>query len=140
MEEQSKIIWEFLEAAFRTGTLDELLQFVNVLAGKNFEDMSQLFADLEDVFIEMENTKNLEENFGKIYLILKELTNEDLLEGIRVLLSLINPLVESVIEKGGGDSPLSSEKQAELRSKMIQSARTVMHLASMALKMYIASV
>lgn len=140
MEEQTKIMWDFMEAAFRTGALDEILQLVNVVSGKNFEDMSQGFADLEDIFMEMEDTSSLEENFGTFYQVLKELTNDDVLEGIGILLSFVNPWIESLVQKGGGDSPLSSEKQEELRTKFIKSVKSIFTLGSLGSKMYFASI
>ena len=35
MEGQEKIIWDFSETAFRTGTLDKILDLIEVLTGKN---------------------------------------------------------------------------------------------------------
>ncbi len=139
MEGQAKIMWDFLETAFRTGTLDELLKLVQVATGKGFEDLSQSFANVEDVFMDMEDTSSFEENFGKIYEIMEALTDDEVIEGLGILLSLLNPLISTVMEKTGKDTLLSAEMQEELKEKSQKIIKALKALGSLGSKMVIAN-
>ncbi len=139
MEGHAKIMWDFLETAFRTGTLDELLKLVQVLAGKEFEDLSQSFANVEDVFMEMEDTSSLEENLGKMFEIMQVLTDDEVIEGLGLLLFLVNPLIASVMEKTGKSTLLSPKMQEETKEKSQKIIKTLVALGSIGTKMAMAN-
>jgi len=117
MEGQTKIIWDFTETAFRTGALDRILDLVQVLTGNNTQTLYEGLADLEDVFIEMADTAPMEERLGRIYDTLQALTDDDILDGIGTLLSLVTPAISMLATHADGDSPMTPEKQEEIKKK-----------------------
>jgi hypothetical protein len=116
MDPQTKIVWDFSETAFRTGALDKILDLANVLTEKKPEDFSRDMANLEDVFIEMLDTAPMEKGFGRVYEVMEALTDDDVLEGLGILLSIVTPVLRKVAEQADGD-PFTLEKQAEVKEK-----------------------
>ena len=139
MEGQTLILWNFLETAFRTGTLDACLNLVQVLSGEEDEDMSKKFADLEEWFMEQDDLARVDEAFDIIYPLMKELTNDDTVEGIGILVSLLVPLIESVIKKNGIDSALSFSVQKEVKEKARKVLNTLKTIGAVGAKIYLAS-
>ncbi len=117
MDEQAKIVWDFLETAFRTGTLDKVLDLVGIMAGKDLEDMSEAFNSLEDIFLEMEDASVMEEKFDMVYQVLEALTDDEVMDGLGTLISLLTPLLRLVKMQAGDDDLLTPEKQAEIKAK-----------------------
>ena len=116
MEGQTKIIWDFTETAFRTGALDRILDLVQVLTGNSTQTLYDGLADLEDVFIEMEDTAPMEERLGRIYETLQALTDDDILDGIGTLLSVLTPAISMLAAQADG-APMTPEKQTEIKKK-----------------------
>jgi len=116
MEGQTKIIWDFTETAFRTGALDRILDLVQVLTGNSTQTLYDGLADLEDVFIEMADTAPMEERLGRIYETLQALTDDDILDGIGTLLSVLTPAISMLAAQADG-APMTPEKQAEIKKK-----------------------
>ena len=116
MEGQTKIIWDFTETAFRTGALDRILDLVQVLTGNSTQTLYDGLAALEDVFIEMEDTAPMEEKLGRIYETLQALTDDDILDGIGTLLSVLTPAISMLAAQADG-APMTPEKQTEIKKK-----------------------
>ena len=116
MEGQTKIVWDFAETAFRTGALDRILDLVQVLTGNSTQTLYEGLADLEDVFIEMEDTAPMEERLGSIYDTLQALTDDDILDGIGTLLSVLTPAISMLAAQADG-TPMTPEKQTEIKKK-----------------------
>ncbi len=139
MEGQTLILWNFVETAFRTGTLDEFLNLTQVLTGEEDEDMSQKFADLEEWFMEKDDLTFIDEIFEVIYPLLQELTDDEAVEGIGIIVSLVAPILKSVMEKNGIDSALSPDLQADVKEKARKVLKTLKTIGAIGVKMYMAS-
>ncbi|MBU0996253.1 MAG: hypothetical protein KJ737_27460 [Proteobacteria bacterium] len=139
MEGQTLILWNFLETAFRTGTIDEVLNLVQVMTGEEDEDMSEMFADLEEWFLERDDLSSVDDAFGIIYPLMKELTDDETMEGIGILVSLIIPVIKSVKDKNGIDSLLSPEIQADVKDKARKVLNSLKSIGATGVKMYMAT-
>ncbi len=139
MEGQSKILWDFLETAYRTGTLDESLTLIQSLTGEEEQDMSQQYADLEEWFLERNDFTSVDEAFEKIYMLIQGLTDDDTMEGIGILLSFVSPLIRTAVEKTEFDIALSAESQVDLKEKVVKVLNALKTMGSLGAKMYLAS-
>lgn len=137
MEGQTKIIWDFSQAAFRTGALDRMLDLVQVLTTNNTQTLYEALADLEDVFIEMEDTAPMEERLGRIYDTLQALTDDDTLDGIGTLLSLLTPAISMLAAQADG-APTKPEKQAEIKKKAANVLKALGAIGGIGLTAYLA--
>jgi len=137
MDEQTKIIWDFSETAFRTGTLDRILDLVQVLTGNNTQTLYDALADLEDVFIEMADTAPMEERLGRIYETLQALTDDDILDGIGTLLSFLTPAISMLAAQADG-APMTPEKQAEIKKKAANVLKALGAIGGIGLTAYLA--
>ena len=137
MEGQTKIIWDFSQAAFRTGALDRILDLVQVLTGNSTQTLYDGLADLEDVFIEMEDTAPMEERLGRIYDTLQVLTDDDILDGIGTLLSVLTPAI-SVLAAQADGAPMTPKKQAEIKKKAANVLKALGALGGIGFNAYLA--
>ena len=137
MEGQTKIIWDFSQAAFRTGALDRILDLIQVLTRNNTQTLYEALADLEDVFIEMEDTAPMEERLGRVYDTLQALTDDDILDGIGTLLSVLTPAIRMLAAQADG-VPMTTEKQAEIRKKAGNVLKALGALGGIGLNAYLA--
>lgn len=138
MEGQTKIIWDFSQAAFRTGALDRILDLVQVLTTNNTQTLYEALADLEDVFMEMEDTAPMEERLGRIYDTLQALTDDDILDGIGTLLSVLTPAISMLAAHAGG-APTKPEKQAEIKKKAANVLKALGAIGGIGLTAYLAA-
>lgn len=139
MHGQTQIMWDFLETAFRTGMLDELLNLIHVFLGEGDQDMSQKFADLEEWFLERDDFTAVDRTFDKIYAFMQGMTDADTMEGLGILLSFLSPLIKSIMEKVPSDSGLSGETQAGLEEKIIKMFKALRTIVSLGTKLYVSS-
>lgn len=137
MEGQTKIIWDFTETAFRTGALDRILDLVQVLTGNSTQTLYDGLAALEDVFIEMEDTAPMEERLGRIYETLQALTDDDILDGIGTLLSVLTPAISMLAAQADG-TPMTPEKQTEIKKKAGNVLKALGALGDIGLTAYLA--
>ncbi len=138
-DEQTQIVWDFLETAFRTGTLDRILDLAGVITGKEFEDMSQAFADLEDVFMEMADTSSMEEKFGQTYAAVQALTDDEILEGLGIVIGVITPVLNLIMQQTQTGSLVTSETQEAVKEKIGKAFKALSAVASVALRTYLSS-
>jgi|GEM_PF-2497070 len=121
MEGQTKVLWDFLETAYKTGMLDEVLRLSTTLTDKKYEDQALMYADLEDSITEMEDFSTVDDTLEKIYGIMPDITDEEVLEGITILLTLLNPFITAVMEKADRDT----ENVTAMRMDLVENLRKV---------------
>ncbi|MBU0994943.1 MAG: hypothetical protein KJ737_20825 [Proteobacteria bacterium] len=114
MDGQARIMWNFMETAFKTGALDQFLRLSHALTDKKYDVQYNIYEELEDYFINLDDMKLLEDNFDKMYGILEALTDEEVLEGLGSLVSLINPWVEGIMAAAGQDMTSLDEMKKKL--------------------------
>lgn len=131
MEGQTKILWDFLNAAYRTGTLDEFLNLAQVAAGKSKENQAQLFADLEDAITELDDFSGVDRTLEEGYRQMALMTDDEILEGLGVLISLITPLVDSAMESAGRDPELLMEKRDKLIENLPKAGKALFALIAL---------
>ncbi len=137
MEGQTKIIWDFAETAFRTGALDGILDLIQALTRNNTQTLYDGLADLEDIFIEMDATAPMEQRLGRIYDTLQALTDDDILDGIGTLLSVLTPAIGMLAAQGDA-APMAPEKQAEIKKKAANVLKALGALGGIGLNVYLA--
>jgi hypothetical protein len=125
MEGQTKILWDFLNAAYRTGALDEALSLVKIATGKDKEDQAHLFAGLEDAITELDDFSGVDQTLEEVYRQMSLLMDEEIFEGLAAFLSLIAPLVDSVMKSADRDSELLIHKRDQLIQDLPKMAKAL---------------
>jgi hypothetical protein len=128
MEGQTKIVWDFLETAFRTGALDEFLKVSKAVTDKKYENQAELFADLEDAVSAMEDLSSLDETLEKAFRMMPALTDPETLEGMALLLSAATPYIKSFMDAHDRDTALLAEKKARLMEALPKVSKAVITL------------
>ncbi|OGP57004.1 MAG: hypothetical protein A2V67_00405 [Deltaproteobacteria bacterium RBG_13_61_14] len=118
MEGPTKVVWEFLETAFRTGALDEFLKLSKAVTDKKYENQAELFADLEDAVSAMEDLTSLDQILVEAFRMMPALTDPETLEGMALLLSAATPYVKSFMDAHNRDTALLAEKKARLMAAL----------------------
>jgi hypothetical protein len=103
MEEQNQVLWDFLDTAFKAGTIDEFLLLSKSMADKKYEDQAQVFSDLEDAIDEMDDLSDIDEKMEMVFGFMPDLTDQETMEGVTILLSLINPIIKNFMEAADRD-------------------------------------
>ena len=114
MDGQERIMWNFLEAAFRTGALDEFLRLSHALTDKKYDVHYNIYEALEDYLTGLDDMKPLEENFDKIFGILEAMSDDEVLEGLGALVSFVNPWVEGIMSAAGQDAASFDEMKMNI--------------------------
>jgi hypothetical protein len=107
------------------------------LTGNSTQTLYDGLADLEDVFIEMADTSPMEDRLGRIYDTLQVLTDDDILDGIGTLLSLLTPAISMLAAQADG-APMTQEKQAEIKKKAGNVLKALGALGGIGLNAYLA--
>lgn len=97
MDRQARIMWDFLEAAFRTGALDEFLRLSYTLTDRKYEVHYNIYEDLENYLMDLDDMKHIEDIFNIFYETLEALTDTEILEGLKTILSVLNPWIEQIM-------------------------------------------
>lgn len=140
MDPQAKILWDFLETAFRTGLLDKVIDLAGIVASKDMDDMSKAFDSLEDIFLNMEDTAAMEEKFDIAYQAMAALTDEDIMDGLESMVTLIMPILRLVKMQSGIQDLLTPEKIAVIQDKSANLARAFVMIGTTGVKMYMTRV
>jgi hypothetical protein len=114
MEGQTKVAWDFLETAFRTGALDEFLKLSKNLTDKKYENQAEMFAELEDAVSEMDDLTSIDETLERAFRMMPALTDPEIMEGIALLVDLAAPYLEALMKAHDRDTALLLEKKARL--------------------------
>ena len=134
MEGQTKVLWDFMEAAFREGTLDELLLLSKAASDKKYEDQAFVFADLEEAIEEMDDLSAVDDKLELAFSIMPQLTDDEVLQGMKILLSVLTPLVDRMMESAGRDMEAVAEKKDELVDNLRKVVKALAALASIGSK------
>jgi len=126
MEGQTKVLWDFLETAYRTGAIDEFLELSKAATDKKYENQALVFAELEDAVSEMEDFSGVDETIEEAFRQIPALTDEETLEGLRVIVSFLTPLVDSVMESVDRDGELLGEKRDKLIEDLPKAAKALL--------------
>ncbi len=139
MEGQTKITWDFLQAAYRAGALDEFLSAARPLTDKKYDNQATVFAELEDAVFEMEDFSSVDEVLDTAFKLLPEMTDQEALEGLAIILSLLNPLIKSFMEGMDRDTEAVVSMKDELAEKGRKVAKALAMLGSVGAKQVLVS-
>jgi hypothetical protein len=100
--EETAAVWSFLELAYRKGLLDEVFRLSNTFMDPNINPMD-LMGDVEEKlstfdFDSLDTTLQ-----GQLVPIMKTLTDDEVVEGLTMVLQMVKPLAELAIANFGGD-------------------------------------
>ncbi len=129
MEGQTRVLWNFMETAFQTGALDEILRFSGALTDKKYDNFYQTFADAEDYFMSLEDPAVLEEGLSRVIGILEELTDEEVLEGIGFLLGIVNPWMQKMRQTGFMETAFTEEAKENRRAMLPKAGKALLAVA-----------
>lgn len=118
MEGQTKVVWDFLQTAFRTGALDELIKLSKALTDKKYENQALLFADLEDAVSEMDNLDSIDRTLEEALRLMPALTDPEIMEGIGFVLPMITPWLDSWMAAADRDTEVVREKITRLKQNL----------------------
>ncbi len=130
MEGQTKVTWDFLETAFRAGTLDQMLALSKSLTDKKYESQAQVFEDLEDAVDELDDFSGVDETLEKLFGLMQELNDQETLEGLNILLSVLGPVVSGIMEAADRDVESLSEMKLKVMDNLPKVGKALIALAS----------
>ena len=128
MEGQTRVVWDFLQTAFRTGALDELIKLSKALTDKKYENQALLFADLEDAVSEMENLDSVDQTLEEALRLMPALTDPETMEGIAFLLPIITPWLDSWMAAADRDTEVVGEKIMRLKENLPKVGKALLTL------------
>lgn len=117
-------IWNFLELAYRKGLVDEVFRLANAFMDPKMNPMD-LMGDMEEKLSTMDFS-SLDATFqGQLVPIVKTLTDDEVMEGLTMLLQMVRPLSELAIANMGG------VEEAARKSRMVgKSMKTLAMVAT----------
>jgi hypothetical protein len=128
MDGQTKIVWDFLNAAYRTGALDNFMVLSKAATDKKYDNQATVFAELEDAISEMEDFSSVDLTLEKAFRQMSALSDEATLLGLGALASIMTPLVESAMESVDRDTERLKEKRDKLLSDLPKIAKATFKL------------
>ncbi len=109
MDQETKIIWDFAHAAYEKGTLDRALSLLGGLMPAD-ADMGEIMGDFEDA-LSLRGMSGFEPLFDEVIVPgLLALDNDEALEGLHALLSLLEDVLGAFSENMGDDPGAALEK------------------------------
>ena len=108
MEGLSRVVWDFMEGAYRKGLLDELLGLVGGLSDPE-ADLGALLGDFEDRLADADFAHFEGMSRDLLTPVLQALAREEVLESLHVLVISLRPVVDGVMERVGGDPKVMNE-------------------------------
>ena len=121
MDAQTQVLWNFLDTAFKAGTLDEFLSLSKSMTDKKYENQALVFSDLEDAIDEMDDLSDINEKLEMAFGFMPDLTDPETMEGVTILLKLANPLIKNFMEAADHDM----ETIAEIRNTFMENFKKV---------------
>ncbi len=128
MEGQTKVLWDFLETAYRTGALDELMLLSKAGTDKKYENQARVFVDLEEGICEMDDFSSVDAVVEEALRQLPALTDDETVEGIAILASVLRPLVDSVMESADRDADALTAKREEVLAALPKVGKALLAL------------
>lgn len=122
--EETIAVWTFLEAAYRKGVLDEVFRLANTFMDPAINPMD-VMGDMEERLSTFDFGP-LDETFREqLVPIMKTLSDEDVLEGLVILLQMVRSLSELALAGMGGDVG-EAARRARLVGKSIKTVGLVL--------------
>lgn len=131
MEGQAKIVWNFLEAAYRTGALDNFMDLSKAATDKKYENQATVFAELEDAITEMDDFSSVDQTLEKALSQMPALSDPAILEGLGALVSLLTPVIDSTMKSVDRDTEALKEKRDKLLADLPRMARALFALLAL---------
>ena len=133
MESQTKAVFDFMQVASRIGLLDGLLTLAGSMISPDAE-LDELLGNLEDRANEVD-LKSIDEKLGEMLVpVMRALTDEEVAEGMKVLLSTFNPVIKGMMEAAGGDMEVFKEMLKDRWKSILSMKTTIVVLARIILK------
>lgn len=100
--EDTGAVWNFLEMAYRKGLIDEVFRCANTFMDPKMNPLDMM-GDMEEKLSTFDFDSLDAALQGQLVPIVKALTDEEVLEGLTMLLQVVRPLSELAISNMGGD-------------------------------------
>jgi hypothetical protein len=125
MQGQTRILWDFLQAAYKNGALDNFMELSRAATDKKYENQATVFAQLEDAICEMEDFSSVDETLATAFKQMPALTDDEILQGLGALVVMITPVIDSTMESVDRDSEALKEKLEKLSQDLPKIASAV---------------
>lgn len=99
--EETGAVWNFLELAYRKGLIDEMFRLANTFMDPGMNPMD-LMGDMEEKLSTFDFDSLDAALQGNLVPIVKALTDDEVVEGLTMLLQMVRPLSELAIAQMGG--------------------------------------
>jgi len=111
--EETAAVWKFLELAYRKGLLDEVFRLANTFMDPNI-NLMDMMGDVEEKLSAFDFDSLDATLQGHLVPIMKTLTDDEVVEGLTMVLQMLRPLAELAIANMGGDV-----KEAARKARMV---------------------
>jgi len=136
MEEAlTQAVWDFMAGAHRKGLLDELLALSGGLLGPEV-DLEETLGGLEDTLSAADFASFERMSEETLLPALQALSQEEVLEGLLVLITSIRPFVDRAVEGAGGDPRVLKHALDDLRKNLLALKTVVMAILPVLKKVY----
>lgn len=109
MDQNTLVVWTFLLLAYKNGLLDKNLQVLNGILDPN-TDLSLVLAAMEDSLSGADRARIDVNVQDKVFPLLQILSDEKFMQGIRILLDILQPALERTVRNAGYDAGVLKEK------------------------------
>lgn len=131
----TRAVWEFMAGAYRRGLLDEMLSLAGMLLDPEI-DLGTILGDFEDNLTAADFGPFEEMSRDVLLPTLQALSREEVLDGLRVIITGVRPFVERAVQASDGNGPEIGTVVEHLR-RHLQALRTVgMALLPVVAKVY----
>ncbi len=102
MDPQTKALWDFMRASYKSGLLDESLGLLGNISDPEL-DLGEGLGEFEDALTEADFTAFETMSAESLTPALQALSEEEVIEGLTVLVSTLRPIIEGMVEGADGD-------------------------------------
>ncbi len=135
MEVLSKTVWDFMEAAHKSGLLDELLVLSGGLTGPDF-DLGEMLGNIEDSLVDADFS-SFEEIFREVVPpMLRALTDEEVLINLKVFVGALKPVLEKTVSGGDGELKALTETAGAIAKGIVSLRPVVLALLPVFAELY----
>jgi hypothetical protein len=121
--EETGAVWNFLELAYRKGLIDEVFRLANTFMDPNMNPMDMM-GDMEEKLSTFDFDSLDATLQGHLVPIVKTLTDDEVMEGLTMLLQVVRPIAELAIANMGGDVGEAARK-AKMVGKSVKTLAMV---------------
>jgi hypothetical protein len=102
MDPQTKAVWDFMRASYKSGLLDESLGLLGNISDPEL-DLGEGLGNFEDALTQADFTAFETMSDESLTPMLQALSEEEVIEGLTVLVSTFRPVIEGMVEGADGD-------------------------------------